>query len=339
MIRYRLVLAALVLLGAATLIGVPACGGSHVRARATPSRSARAEAKVMVLYPFLGDQAYVRERLASIYETEQYPQLQFTINAGPSRTNVKFFFDEVNLAEAEGYKVLVINTGATAQSLVPLINKAVSEGLKVVSFDGTAPAALHITSDVNYSNYAAAEEAGHEWEKLLPHGGHIGIIQCFAGLPDTDAFIDGFKAVIASAHSAFDVVEQADAHCEPEQSKTIVEHMVTAHPDLVGVYDSVDVSAQGSLQALIAAHSRAILGSIGGQEYALKDIASGTSDWKFTVPYPFELVGEKAIQVAAAVAEGKPVQPVYLIPVQPVATAANAAEVLVKIRREIAGGQ
>lgn len=293
----------------------------------------------MVLYPFLGDQSYVRERLGSIYETKKYPKLRFTINTGPSRTNVTFFVDQVKLAEKQGYKVLAINTGATAPSLVPLIDKAVSDGLKVVSFDGTAPAALQVTSDVNYSNYAASEEAGHEWEQLLPHGGQIGIIQCFAGLPDTDAFIDGFKAVIASAHPAFDVVQQADAHCEPTQSKAIVEHMLRAHPDLVGIYDSVDVSAQGSLEALMAAHSKAILGSIGGQEYALRDIASGRSNWKFTVPYPFELVGEEAIAVAAAVAERKAVQPVYLIPVQPVATAANAAEVLSKIQRGIAEGQ
>jgi ribose transport system substrate-binding protein len=332
-------LAGLSLLGAATVTGVLGCGASHVRTGAELAGPATAGAKVMVLYPFLGDQSYVRERLASIYATEKYPRLQFTINAGPSRTDVRFFYDEVNLAETERYKVLAINTGATAQSLVPLINKAVSDGLKVVSFDGTAPAALHITSDVNYSNFEAAEAAGREWEKLLPHGGQIGIIQCFAGLPDTDAFVEGFKAVIASAHPAFDVVQQADAHCEPERSKTIVENMLTAHPDLAGVYDSVDVSAQGSLQALIAAHSKAILGSIGGQEYALKDIASGTSNWKFTVPYPFELVGEKAIDVAAAVAGGKVVQPVYLIPVQPVATEANAAEVLSKIQREIAEGQ
>lgn len=311
--------------------------GAASNAAATSSGSSGSGAKIMVLYPFLGDQSYVRERLGSLSETKKYPHLSFTIEAGPSRTNVTFFQDEVNKAVTEGYKVLAINTGATAAQLVPLINQATSQGLKIVSFDGSAPAALHITSDVNYSNYAAAEVAGQQFKKLLPSGGQIGIIQCQAGLPDTDAFIDGFKAAIAGAH--FDVVQQADAHCDPEQAKTIAENMLTAHPGLAGIYDSVDVSAQGTLQALKAAHSEAILGSIGGQEYALTDIATGTSNWKFTVPYPFELVGSKAVDVAAMIAGGQTVRPKYLLPVQPVATAANASQVLGAIKQKIAAGE
>lgn len=339
MVRFRRAVTGLSLLAAAALLAAGCSSSSSSSASGGTAAVAAGSSgvKVMVLYPFLGDQSYVRERLGSLFEAKKYPNLSFTVEAGPTRTGVTFFQDEVNKAVTEGYKVLAINTGATAAELVPLINQATSQGLKVVSFDGSAPAALHITSDVNYSNFAAAQVAGQEFKKLLPGGGQIGIIQCQAGLPDTDAFIDGFKAAIQG--SDLDVVAQQDAHCDPDQAKTIAENMLTAHPKLVGIYDSVDVSAQGTLQALQADHSKAILGSIGGQEYALADIATGTSNWKFTVPYPFEQVGAEAVEVAAAIAEGHAVQPKYLLPVQPIATAANAAQVLAKIKQMIAAGE
>lgn len=341
MVRLRRAVTGLSLLAAAALLAAGCSSSSSSTASgenaAAATGSSGSGAKVLVLYPFLGDQSYVRERLGSLFEAKKYPDLSFTVEAGPTRTGVTFFQDEVNKAVTEGYKVLAINTGATAAELVPLINQATSQGLKVVSFDGTAPAALHITSDVNYSNFAAAQVADQEFKKLLPGGGQIGIIQCQAGLPDTDAFIDGFKAAIQGSN--LDVVQQEDAHCDPDQAKTIAENMLTAHPKLVGIYDSLDVSAQGTLQALQADNSKAILGSIGGQEYALAAIATGTSNWKFTVPYPFEQVGAKAVAVAAAIAEGHTVQPKYLIPVQPIATAANANQELAKIKQMIAAGE
>jgi ribose transport system substrate-binding protein len=339
MIRFRRAATGLSLLAAAALLaaGCSSSGSSSSAGGNTAAAARSSGVKILVLYPFLGDQSYVRERLGSLYEAKKYPNLSFTVEAGPTRTGVTFFQDEVNKAVTEGYKVLAINTGATAAELVPLINQATAQGLKVVSFDGTAPAALHITSDVNYSNFAAAQVAGREFKKLLPGGGQIGIIQCEAGLPDTDAFIDGFKAAIQGSN--LDVVQQEDAHCDPDQAKTIAENMLTSHPKLVGIYDSLDVSAQGTLQALQADNSKAILGSIGGQEYSLAAIATGTSNWKFTVPYPFEQVGAKAVDVAAAIAEGHTVQPKYLLPVQPIATAANATQVLDKIKQMIAAGE
>ncbi len=324
-----------VTLGAAALVVATAAGCASTGSGGSSGSSGSKAGKVLVLYPYLGDQSYVREKAASVAQAKKHPDVTIDIKAGPNRTNVDFFLTEIGNAKTQGYSVIAINTGGTAEQLIPALNKATDQGVKVVSFDGAPPALKHLTSTVNYDNFGAAGTAGKEFMSLLPDGGDIGTIRCLAGLPDTDAFLNGFLDAIKGSN--LKVVATGDAKCDPDQARTIAENMLTAHPDLVGIYDSVDVSAQGTLKAIQAAHAKAILGSIGGQEYALKTIATGTTNWKFTVPYPFEKIGAQAVDTAVELAQGKSVPAKVIIPPQPIATKDNADKVLATIQASISG--
>lgn len=301
-----------------------------------------AKAKILVLYPFLGDQSYLREYNSSIATALKYPGAKITVKAGPSRSNVEFFLEEIGNAAANGYNVVAVNTGGVSKQLINAVNRAQTDGVKTVSFDGSPPDSPAVVSVINYDNFGAAGVAGKQFLALLPKGGNIGVIRCLAGLPDTDAFINGFTAVVKD--SSLKVVNEGDAKCDPAKSRTIAENMLSTHPDIIGIYDSVDVSAQGSLQAVKAAGSSAVIGSIGGQEYALKAIAAGDANWKFTVPYPFEVIGQTAVDVAVRVALGDKVDHDVLIPPQPMVTASNAEQVLKAVhaaaaKAKEAGGQ
>lgn len=295
--------------------------------------SAADKPKVLMLFSYLGDQAYVRQYNVAKGRAEQIKDVQIDVKSGAKRGDIDFFIQEIVNAPDEGYKVIAVNTGATSKELVSALNEATKQGIKIMSFDGAPPPIDSLTAQVNYDPVGAEREVVDEFVKLLPAGGEMGVIRCIAGLSDTDAFINAFKD--AAKDTKFKLVAEGDARCDPEKSRTIAEGMLNAHPDLVAIYDIFDVSAQGTSQALEG--SNVILGSVGGQEYALKAISEGSKNWKFTVPYPFEVIAKTATDTAAALARGDSVEKLVVVPAQPVLTSDNAGAMLKTVTDVVAG--
>lgn len=291
--------------------------------------------KVLMLFSYLGDQAYVRQFNVAAGRAKVIDDVQIDVKSGASRGDVNFFIQEIVNATAEGYSVIAVNTGATSAELVAALNEATKVGVKVMSFDGAPPPIDTLTAQVSYDSTGAEQAVVDEFVKLLPEGGEIGTIRCIAGLADTDAFMNAF--IDAAKSTNLKIVAEGDAKCDPNNSRTIAEGMLNAHPNLVAIYDIFDVSAQGTQQALAAAGSKVILGSIGGQEYALKAIAAGDANWKFTVPYPFEVIARTATDTAAAIARGEAVDANVVVPPQPVQTAENAGEMVQMVSDVVAG--
>jgi len=289
---------------------------------AMPSASMAADKpKILVIYPYLGDQSFVRMHQASETEARKFPEVQIDIVAGPDRTNANYFITAIEKAMTEGYNVIAINHGGAAAQLYPALKKAEAEGIKVVGFDTGLPELKGHASDVLYDIPGASGKAGELFAGIVPDGAKIGIIRCLLGNPDTDAFINGFKK--ATEDKKYNVVMDADAKCDPASARTITENMLTSTPDLAGIFNVFDVSAQGSLQALKAAGSNVPLGSIGGQLYGAEAVAEG-GNWKYTVPYPFEAIGTIAVDTAVKVAKNEPVDSITVVPVATPLTQDNA---------------
>lgn len=299
-----------------------------------PAVSAAADKpKVLVIYPYLGDQSFVRMHQASETEAKKFPDVQIDIVAGPDRTNANYFITAIEKAMTEGYNVIAINHGGAAAQLYPALKKAEAEGIKVVGFDTGLPELKGHASDVLYDIPGASGKAGELFAGIVPDGAKIGIIRCLLGNPDTDAFINGFKK--ATADKKYDVVMDADAKCDPASARTITENMLTSTPDLAGIFNVFDVSAQGSLQALKAAGSSVPLGSIGGQLYGAEAVAAG-GNWKYTVPYPFEAIGATAVDTAVKVAKNEPVDAVTVVPVATPLTPDNAKAYVDELKAKLA---
>jgi ribose transport system substrate-binding protein len=301
----------------------------------TQSAAAAEKPKALMLFSYLGDQSYVRQYNIAKGRAANLSDVQIDVKSGTARGDVNFFIQEIVNAPGAGYTVIAVNTGATSKELVAALNAATKQGVKVMSFDGAPPPIDNLTAQVNYDPVGAEKEVVAEFAKELPQGGEIGAIRCIAGLSDTDAFFNAFKDAVKATN--LKIVSEGDARCDPEKSRTIAEDMLNAHPGLVAIYDIFDVSAQGTLKALEAANSKAILGSIGGQEYALKAIAAGNAHWKFTVPYPFEVIARTATDTAADLARGKTVEKMVVVPAQPVQTAANAGDMVNMVSSVVSG--
>lgn len=301
---------------------------------ALPTASMAADkSKILVIYPYLGDQSFVRMHQASEAEAKKFPEVQIDIVAGPDRTNANYFITAIEKAMTEGYNVIAINHGGAAAQLYPALKKAEAEGIKVVGFDTGLPELKGHASDVLYDIPGASGKAGELFAGIVPDGAKIGIIRCLLGNPDTDAFINGFKK--ATEGKKYNVVMDADAKCDPASARTITENMLTSTPDLAGIFNVFDVSAQGSLQALKAAGSSVPLGSIGGQLYGAEAVAEG-GNWKYTVPYPFEAIGTIAVDTAVKVAKGEPVDAITVVPVATPLTQDNAKAYADELKAKLA---
>lgn len=291
--------------------------------------------KALMLFSYLGDQSYVRQFNVAKGRAAKIPDVRIDVKSGTTRGDLNFFIQEIMNAPGKGYSVIAVNTGSTSKELVAALNKVSEQGVKIMSFDGAPPPINHLSAQVNYDPVGAEGQVVAAFTKLLPAGGEIGAIRCIAGLSDTDAFINAFKDAVSKTN--LKLVAEGDGRCDPEKSRTIAENMLSAHPKLVAIYDIFDVSAQGSLKALQSAKSKVILGSIGGQEYALKAIAANDPNWKFTVPYPFEVIARTATDTAAELARGHHVEPLVLVPAQAPRTADNAAELLTDVSAAVSG--
>jgi len=289
--------------------------------------------KILMIYPYLGDQSFVRMHKASEIEAQKFNDVQIDIVAGPDRTNANYFITAIEKAMTENYSVIAINHGGAAAQLYPALRKAEAQGIKVVGFDTGLPELKGHASDVLYDIPGASGKAGELFAGIVPEGAKIGIIRCLLGNPDTDAFINGFKE--ATATKNYNIVMDADAKCDPASARTITENMLTSSPDLAGIFNVFDVSAQGSMQALKSMDSKVPMGSIGGQLYGAEAVASG-GNWKFTVPYPFEAIGAIAVDTAVKVAKNETVDPVTIVPVATALTSENAAAYVEDLKARLA---
>lgn len=289
--------------------------------------------KILVIYPYLGDQSFVRMHKASEVEAKKFPDVTIDIVAGPDRTNANYFITAIEKAMTENYNVIAINHGGAAAQLYPALKKAEAAGIKVVGFDTGLPELKGHASDVLYDIPGASGKAGELFAGIVPDGAKIGIIRCLLGNPDTDAFIKGFKK--ATESKKYNVVTDADAKCDPAAARTITENMLTATPDLAGIFNVFDVSAQGSLQALKATGSKVPLGSIGGQLYGAEAVAAG-GNWKYTVPYPFEAIGATAVDTAVKVAKKESVDAITVVPVATPVTPDNAKAYVDELKAKLA---
>src|SRR5258708_39113010 len=88
--------------------------------------------KILVIYPYLGDQSFVRMHKASEVEAKKFPDIQIDIVAGPDRTNANYFITAIEKAMTEGYTVLAINHGGSAAHIYSALAKEQAQGIKIV---------------------------------------------------------------------------------------------------------------------------------------------------------------------------------------------------------------
>jgi ribose transport system substrate-binding protein len=137
---------------------------------------------------------------------------------------------------------------SVAEPLVPSLKRAESQGAKVLVIDQDIPGLESKVAFVGTDNLKGGQQAGrHMLEQL--DSGKVGIIGSSPGITSTDARVKGFKEAIEG--SDLRIVSELRADCDRAKAQSAMEDMLSAHPDLKGLFSVCDNSALGAARAII----------------------------------------------------------------------------------------
>lgn len=145
----------------------------------------------------------------------------------------------------------IVMAACDQDALIDVIERAQGKGIPVVTIDSGVNSDVPV-SFVATDNVAGAEAAARELAKLIGEAGPVGLIPFVKGAATSELREEGFKKGIAE----FPNINIADIqHCQSDVNKAmnVTEDMLTAHPDMKGLFATNEPAAIGAVQSVEAA--------------------------------------------------------------------------------------
>ena len=147
-------------------------------------------------------------------------------------------------------QVSAIAISATDQdALVAPVERAIRAGIPVTVFDS----AVNVNDYVSFiatDNYAAGCTGARTLAKFIGGHGSVAMVMQKPGGTSTVLREQGFAATIAKEFPQIHIVAQQYGMADPARSRAAAEDILTAHPDLAGIFASSEAASLGSIQAI-----------------------------------------------------------------------------------------
>ncbi|WHH61013.1 sugar ABC transporter substrate-binding protein [Petroclostridium sp. X23] len=153
--------------------------------------------------------------------------------------------------------ILISPSGS--KEIVPAIKKANDAGIPVLIVDTKvdeaaakaegAKTATFIGSD----NYNGGQLAALYMIEQLKGKGKIAVIEGIAGHETSDARVGGFKDKIKESAPEIEIVASQTAQWERDKGYDVFQNILTANPDVQGVFAASDLMALGAVEAIAQA--------------------------------------------------------------------------------------
>ncbi len=184
---------------------------------------------------------------------------------------------------------------ADQNALVGVVVRAMAQGIPVTIFD-SGLSGTNYTSFVATNNYAAGELAARRLGQLLGGKGKAAMVMHVAGSASTLDRERAFDAVMAKEFPGIAVVARQFGMSDRARAMAAAEDILTAHPDLDGIFASAEPSTVGVAQAL---KSRGLAGKLkfvgfDSSESLIEDLRGGVIT-ALVVQDPFE-IGRRAVR-------------------------------------------
>ena len=243
--------------------------------------------------------------------------------------NNPFFVEVKNAAEAAakeaGISISVVNANNDLATQMNGIEDFIQQKVDVIIIDpvdskGTVPAVVsaneagipvittgrkveggEIQTHLGYDEISNGVTAGEFLAKQIKEKGKVIELQ---GTTGTDVARDrskGFQKAI-DKFSGIEIVASQSADFDRAKALTVMENILQANPDVVGLYAANDEMALGALQAAKALNKNIVIVSNDGTEDALKAVQN--KEIAGTMAISPSDYGKKAIEIAVAVAKG-----------------------------------
>jgi ribose transport system substrate-binding protein len=174
------------------------------------------------------------------------------------------------------------------QALVTVVERAAAKGIPVAIFD-SAIDTDKIISYVATDNTEAGRMAGRRMGEILGGKGKIGVVGFMAGSASTMEREFGFQDEIGKRYSGINVVALQFGMADRAKSMAVTENMLSAHPDLAGIFADNESSSAGAVQALKSRGARQVkLVAFDASDQLLTELREGVID-SIVVQNPFRM--------------------------------------------------
>ncbi len=142
----------------------------------------------------------------------------------------------------------ILLTALDANALIAPVDTAMAAGIPVILIDSGINGDNY-TSFIATDNVAGGRMAMEKLSALLGGKGKVVVVNALAGIPSNDARGKGAED-FAKTVQGLRVLEQQ--HClDQAEALTKTENVITANPDLVGIFGAFNRGALGAAQAII----------------------------------------------------------------------------------------
>jgi ABC-type sugar transport system substrate-binding protein len=172
-----------------------------------------------------------------------------TYGTGKSATDDQGQIELIQSMMTQGVKGIAITPSSPA--VVPALDEAVSQGIKVVLVDNDLPDWDGKSSVVATDNYKGGTLAGEYLAQALDKGATLAVLEGVPGVPALDDRVKGMEEGLGS--SGIKVVGKAPTDCDQDKGVTAAADLLTAHPDVDAIYGACGPPVLGAIQSIARA--------------------------------------------------------------------------------------
>jgi ribose transport system substrate-binding protein len=196
---------------------------------------------------------------------------------------------------------------AGVAELLPVLEKAKAAGIPVIIMDTDIswPGKL---SYVGADNQNAGRLAGEFLAKALGGKGKVAVIRGILGVATHEERLAGFREGIAKV-PGINLAAVQPANSERALGMSVMENLLTTHPDLKAVFATNDQMALGAVEAIAARNmkGKVLVVGVDATAEAVRAIQDGRLAADVAM-HP-EALGGKSVEAAIQAAKHQPVQP------------------------------
>jgi ribose transport system substrate-binding protein len=211
------------------------------------------------------------------------------------------------LAAALAKKPAAIGFAALdSQAAIPLLKQAQAAGIPVVAFDSGVDSDIPVAT-ASTDNVAAAGLAADKMAELIGDTGKVALVvhdqTSRTGIDRRDGFVNQIKA----AHPNIEIVDIQYGAGDQLQSTEITKAILTAHPDIKGIFGANEGSAIGVLNAIKETNTKGVV-VIGYDSGAVQKAAIMDGSMAGAITQNPVGIGYETVKAAVAAAKGEAVE-------------------------------
>jgi ABC-type sugar transport system substrate-binding protein len=233
--------------------------------------------------------------------------IELVTGQGASGTDIEGQIALIESMISQGVKGIAITP--VDATVATTLDKAVAAGIKVVLVDNDIPGWKGKTSYVGTDNFQGGVVAGKWLREHTKDGQKFGILE---GVPGVPALDDRYKGMVKGlGDRKLDIVGKGATSCNLDGGVKVAEDILTANPDLEGIYAVCGPPAVGAIQALKNAKvdfGKFILVGFDACCGEIDALNAGQED-ATVAQFPSKM-GELGIATVAAAVRGKKVDPI-----------------------------